>query len=176
MSPELTTLELRLRSPIEPLNATQTQLSPRERPECWSIQQIVEHLLLTYQLTSVTFEARLAKGTPTRARPSLGQRMGQFAMLKLGYFPYGRKAPETVHPAAPSILQSGREIAAVLRTDLERMDALIGRAELVFGRGTQAISHQILGPLTSQQWRKFHLIHGLHHLKQINRIRGERNV
>ena len=176
MSPELTNLELRLRSAIEPLNATQTQLSPTERPEGWSVQQIMEHLLLTYRVTCETFEARLAKGTPTRARPSVVQRLGQVLMLRLGYFPQGRRSPANVHPAVPSILQSGGEIATVLHRELERMDALISRAELTFGRSTQAISHQVLGPLTSRQWRTFHLIHGLHHLKQIDSIRKERKI
>src|ERR1700721_2221583 len=31
----------------------------------------------------------------------------------------------------------------------------------------------ILGPLTAGQWRKFHLVHGMHHVKQIRRLRGE---
>jgi hypothetical protein len=33
----------------------------------------------------------------------------------------------------------------------------------------------VLGPLSMQQWRKFHLIHGRHHLKQIARIRAEQH-
>jgi hypothetical protein len=31
------------------------------------------------------------------------------------------------------------------------------------------LDHVILGPLTVKQWKKFHLAHGLHHLKQIRR-------
>ena len=30
-----------------------------------------------------------------------------------------------------------------------------------------------LGPLSIDQWRKFHLVHGLHHVKQIRRLRSE---
>jgi hypothetical protein len=33
------------------------------------------------------------------------------------------------------------------------------------------LDHPILGPLTGGQWRKFHLVHGLHHVKQIRRLR-----
>jgi hypothetical protein len=36
----------------------------------------------------------------------------------------------------------------------------------------------MLGPLTAGQWRKFHLIHGRHHAKQIRRLSdlAERSV
>jgi hypothetical protein len=32
----------------------------------------------------------------------------------------------------------------------------------------------VLGPLTGAQWRKFHLVHGLHHQKQLLRLRAGR--
>jgi hypothetical protein len=34
----------------------------------------------------------------------------------------------------------------------------------------------ILGPLTIRQWRKFHLIHGRHHIKQIRAIRAAHHL
>ena len=176
MSPELAALELRLKVATEPLTAAQMQLTPTDRPDCWSIQQILEHLMLTYKLTCATFETRLAKAKPTRARPGMAQRLGQFTLIKLGHFPYGRTAPENVYPGSPSILQSGQEMAVTLHAELERLDVLISRAEVQFGLRTQAISHQILGPLTAQQWRTFHLVHGLHHLKQIGLIRRAHSV
>jgi hypothetical protein len=30
----------------------------------------------------------------------------------------------------------------------------------------------ILGPLTGAQWRKFHLVHGRHHVKQVLHLRA----
>jgi hypothetical protein len=35
------------------------------------------------------------------------------------------------------------------------------------------LDHLILGPLTAAQWRKFHWIHGRHHVKQILRLREQ---
>jgi hypothetical protein len=29
------------------------------------------------------------------------------------------------------------------------------------------MDHPFLGPLTASQWRKFHLVHGRHHARQI---------
>jgi len=52
------------------------------------------------------------------------------------------------------------------------MDDIIGRCEEKIGRGKKLLDHPILGPLTGTQWRKFHLVHGLHHVKQIRRLRG----
>jgi hypothetical protein len=51
------------------------------------------------------------------------------------------------------------------------MDALIEECAERFGRGSKLLDHPILGPLTAAQWREFHLIHGLHHRKQILRLR-----
>ncbi|MGZ7099671.1 MAG: DUF1569 domain-containing protein [Candidatus Angelobacter sp.] len=33
------------------------------------------------------------------------------------------------------------------------------------------MDHPVLGPLTAAEWRKFHLVHGLHHVKQIRSLR-----
>ena len=176
MSPELTTLEGLVTAKLLSLSAAQTQLTPLGRPDRWSIQQIVEHLLLTYRLTATSFETRLAKGTPTRATSTLRQRLGQFTLIRLGHFPSGHKAPAAVFPGTPSILHTGAEISTTLHATLERLDSLINQAEALFGPRSPAISHQILGPLTSQQWRCFHLIHARHHLKQIETIRKDHSL
>ncbi len=171
ISPNLTRLTSALTSIVEPLTLPQTQAHPPASPPRWSIQQILEHLLLTYNLTALTFDSRIAKSTPTKATPTLPQRLGQLALLNFGYFPAGRKAPHRVCPPNTPITPSdGPTLAALLTETLTRMDTLIAHAETLFGPDTQAISHQNLGPLTSRQWTRFHLVHGLHHLKQIQAI------
>jgi hypothetical protein len=35
------------------------------------------------------------------------------------------------------------------------------------------LDHPILGPLTAAQWMKFHRVHGMHHVKQMQRLRRE---
>jgi hypothetical protein len=54
---------------------------------------------------------------------------------------------------------------------IAEMDKLIGECEERFGSGRKLLDHPILGPLTGAQWRKFHLVHGRHHLKQIRALR-----
>ena len=51
-----------------------------------------------------------------------------------------------------------------------QIDELTRRGEELFG-DQSAVSHSVLGPLSMQEWRRFHLIHGRHHVKQIQAIR-----
>jgi hypothetical protein len=34
----------------------------------------------------------------------------------------------------------------------------------------------VLGPFSIEQWRKFHLVHGRHHVKQIRQRRAEGEI
>jgi hypothetical protein len=90
-------------------------------------------------------------------------------VLGFGYLPSGREAPAIARPRGASkekvLLEIGPAIAG--------MDDIIGRCEEKIGRGKKILDHPILGPLTAAQWRKFHLVHGLHHLEQIRRLRRE---
>jgi hypothetical protein len=158
------------------LEATQTQLRPPSRLDKWSIQQIVEHLLLSYSGTELALKARLAKRTPTRAKPVLLQRFGQYTLIHLGYFPRGRKAPPLVTPAPTTHPLSGEELIHAAAEHLTRVDILCTEAEKLFGASNRFASHMVLGPLSVNQWRRFQLIHGEHHLKQILAIRKAHNL
>jgi DinB superfamily len=158
------------------LDATQTQLHPPSRPNKWSIQQIIEHLLLSYSGTEMALNARLVKRAPTKAKPALLQRFGQYTLIHLGYFPTGRKAPPLVTPAPTTHPLSGEELTQAVAEHLTSVDALCAEAEELFGATNRCASHMILGPLSVNQWRRFQLIHGEHHLKQIVAIRKANNL
>ena len=170
MDPILQQLHNKIAHALEGLDCAQTQLVPPSSPDKWSIQQVVQHLCLTYAFTETAFEARLAKGTPTRARPTLQQHIGQYFLTTLGIFPRGRQAPRRVAPPQIITPVSGSELTHYSGEHLTRLDKLFNEAEALFGSG-RCISHMILGPLSIHQWRRFHLIHGRHHLKQIRAIR-----
>lgn len=171
MDPILHQLHKEIANTLDGLDSAQTQLVPPSSPDKWSIQQILQHLCLTYAFTETGFEARLGKGTPTRTRPTLQQRIGQFFIITLGIFPSGREAPERVAPPRITSPISGSDLAQYSADHLGRLDKLFNQAEALFGSG-RCISHMILGPLSVHQWRRFHLIHGRHHLKQIRAIRS----
>jgi hypothetical protein len=171
MNSDLLQLHRELTHSLRGLDDTQTQLRPPSRPNKWSIQQIVEHLLLSYTGTETAIKARLAKRTPTRATPSLLQHFGQYTLIHLGYFPTGRKAPPLVTPPPTSLPRSGEALAQAVAEHLARLNLLFTEAEDLFGATGRCASHMVLGPLSINQWSRFQLIHGSHHVKQILAIR-----
>jgi Protein of unknown function (DUF1569) len=176
MNATLRQLQSEITSALSGLDATQTQLSPTSHKHKWSIQQIVEHLLLTYSSTESVIDARLAKRTPTRATPTLTNRIFQYAVTRCGYFPTGREAPPLVTPQPTTHPLSGEELVLATDEHLTNLDLLFAEAENLFGPSSRCASHAVLGPLNISQWRRFHLIHGEHHLKQIASIRRARHI
>jgi hypothetical protein len=176
MNSTLHQLQREIADSLHSLDATQTQLRPPARPGKWSIQQIIEHLLLTYSSTETAINARLAKRTPTRAKPTLAHRVTQFAVTRCGYFPLGRDAPPMVTPQATTHPLSGEDLAQTATEHLAHLDRLFTEAENLFGPASRCATHAVLGPLNIGQWRKFQLIHGEHHLKQIAAIRKAHHV
>ena len=158
------------------LTPENTKLRPLARPEAWSMQQVIEHLLLTYGLASRIFEERLSKGRPSVRPVSARERFFQTVILDWGCFPPGRAAPELVRPELLSLPpMSGVELSSEVSSKLVEFNRLANTAESMFGQG-RCISHVILGLMSVPQWRSFHLVHGRHHLKQIARIRRDHHI
>ena len=168
-------LESELDRALAGLDCSQTQLRPTSHPEKWTIQQIVEHLLLTYRSTLGVLQQRIDKGTPTKAKPMLIQRLGQFTLISLGRFPHGRTAPAGVMPSSSSAPCTGDDLIVKMHAGLVPVDERSEEAQRLFGT-SRCASHLVLGPLSIPQWRRFHLVHGRHHIKQIQAIRREHQV
>lgn len=175
MHDDLQKLDTEVTRALRGLDARNTQATPFAHPEKWSIQQIVEHLLKTYRGSIPAIHARVDKRSATRAKPTLRQRAGQFFMITLARFPNGRVAPAAVSPALPATVQTGDELAFKVSAELRKLDEVTARGEHLFG-DRRAVSHIVLGPLSMAQWRRFHLIHGLHHVKQIRAIRRDHSL
>ena len=133
----------------------------------WSTAQVLEHLYLTYTGTVKGFERCLQEGKPLARTPVLKDRIRTLVVTGLGHLPEGRKAPERAQPRGMPADEVMREIGVRISV----MDDLIAQCEARFGRRTRVLDHPILGPLTARQWRKFHWVHGRHHVKQIQRLR-----
>lgn len=134
----------------------------------WCAAEIVEHLLMTYTATTGGLRKALAKGKPLGGTPTVKERLFQLVVLDIGYFPPGRRAPAMTIPKG---LQPGEVVHAVKQA-LPDMDAAITECEQRYGAGVKIADHPVLGPLTATQWRRFHLIHARHHMKQVGRLRG----
>jgi hypothetical protein len=137
----------------------------------WSAAEVLEHLYLTYTGTQKAFERCLKAGKPLAGIPTLKQRVSTAAVTEFGYFPKGRRSPDQVlpkgMPAEKVVADIGRQIAA--------MDEVIAKCEERYGSRIRVLDHPILGPLTARQWRKFHLAHGRHHVKQIWKMKTAEN-
>lgn len=162
-------LEAELTQTLAALDAAETAQTPPGVPHKWSIHQVIEHLLLSYASTHAIIALRLDKGTPTKAKPSLQQRLAQFVIITLGKFPAGRAAPPAVMPSAVETPANGKELASQVQSALARLRAQSAQAERLFGHRRFA-SHLVLGPLAAHQWQRFHLVHGRHHLRQIQAV------
>lgn len=88
-------------------------------------------------------------------------------MVGLGYLPEGRTAPKNTTPRG----LPPEQVLAEVSQKIAAMDAVIARAEEKYGKQTRLLDHPSLGPLRGQQWRKFHWVHGQHHVKQIRNLR-----
>jgi len=133
----------------------------------WSTAQVLEHLYLTYTGTVKGCERCLQAGKPLARTPLLKDHMKAFVVTGLGYLPNGRKAPERTQPRGMLVNEVTREIGP----RISAMDELITQCETRFGRRSRILDHPFLGPLTARQWRKFHWVHGRHHMKQIQELR-----
>ena len=124
---------------------------------------MLEHLVLSYTATTKGLLRAMEAGRPERSRRTFGHRMRIFYVLGLGRFPAGVEAPKQTVPRDGL----GSDPLRRFNDALVAMDASLADAERRFGHRTRVLSHPVLGPLTAQQWRRFHVVHGRHHFRQI---------
>ncbi len=135
----------------------------------WSAAQILEHLFLTYLHTNRGLARCLEQGAPLATRATLKDRLATLLVVNLGYFPGGRKAPERSVPRG----MAPEEVRQALAPELYKMSAGLDDCERKFGVRTKILDHPILGPLTADEWSKFHWVHGRHHARQIRERIGK---
>jgi len=167
VDPRLQKLQAQIASAIAGFSPQQFRAHP---PGKWCAAEVLEHLYLTYTGTQKGFERVAAAGQPitTIATQTWAQRWRTLVVVGFGYLPSGREAPPVARPRGlppeKVLSEIGPRIAA--------MDDIITRCELKFGKHSKLLDHPVLGPLTASQWRKFHLIHGLHHIKQLHHLQA----
>ncbi len=144
-------------------------LQLKQHPEGkWCVAEVLEHLYLTHRGTTKGLERCLAQGKPQARRRNLQDRIRTAVVVGLGYMPTGRKAPELSAPRG----MAAEDIVNAIGPQLKAMEDALSNCEAKFGSRARILDHPVLGPLTARQWRKFHWVHGKHHVKQIWRLRG----
>ena len=164
MDSRLDELQESLQSAVEGMSSEQLSWHP---PGKWCAAEVLEHLYLSYIGTIGGFARVMRSGKPLATRASMRQRALTLVVLGLSHIPAGLKAPPIVQPKGLPAEQVRREMGE----QIVAMDAIIGQCEARFGRRVRLLDHPILGPLNATQWRKLHVVHGQHHLKQLLRLR-----
>jgi hypothetical protein len=153
------------------LDAETAQLHPRGLSHLWSPQQVIEHLVLGYRLTTGSLETRLKKG---RASRHLGrtylQRSLQLMILSFGVLPEGMPPLEATVPVRGQFpAMDGGQLEELLRREIQTMDSALDACRHRFGMERVA-AHPWLGGLRVDQWRRFHVVHGLHQAAQLRSV------
>jgi hypothetical protein len=164
MDSRLEELKQAVESAVEGLSSEQLGWHPAEK---WCAAEVLEHLYLTYTGTIKGFSKVLESGKPLATPASMMQRMRTMVVVGFEHMPEGRKAPANTRPKG----LPGMKVRAEVGAKIVEMDAIIAQCEARFGRSSRLLDHPILGPLTAMQWRKFHFVHGRHHVKQLLRLR-----
>jgi len=164
MSPELERLKNEVAAAATGLTEEQLSWHP---PGKWCAAEVLEHLYLTYTGTIKGFQRAQAAGKPVVTPATWRQLVGKVIVVGFGHMPGGRQAPAMARPRG----LPREKVIAEIASKIEEMDETIRRSEQEHGVTTQLLDHPILGPLTGGQWRKFHLVHGRHHLRQIEALR-----
>ncbi len=164
MDPHLQILQGEIAAAVAGLSPEQLSQQP---PGKWCAAEILEHLYLTYTGTVKGFERVLGAGKPLASKPTLKQRGGTLVVVGLGYFPSGRETPAVASPRG----LPREKVLAEIGPKISEMDNVIALCEQKLGSARKLLDHPVLGPLSAPQWRKFHLVHGRHHLKQLHRLR-----
>jgi Protein of unknown function (DUF1569) len=135
----------------------------------WNSAQIVEHLGRSYGATAKKLELDLGAGGAPQVRPAkLSEWPARILVLQLGIFPCGRKSPAFAVPEG----DAGAVALAQALSGLERMEVAIAAAEQRWGSEQAIAMHFVFGPLSAEQWRKFHYLHGHHHVLQMRKRLG----
>jgi hypothetical protein len=147
-----------------------TEQQMRQHPEGkWDTAAILEHLALTYGSTARVMQKCLREGRPLATSATFRHRLARGVVLRLSYIPSGRKAPKQVVPSGIG----GKEATEMIYANLEKMDEAFAQCEQGFGTRCKIADHPVLGPIPIGGWRKFHVLHTLHHMKQIYALRRQ---
>lgn len=128
---------------------------------------ILEHLALTYSGTVKAMERVLGAGKPLARPATLKEGIATALVVEVGHMPGGRQAPEMTRPRGLPAEQS----VARIHDDFAAMRNALEQCGERFGASVKIANHPILGPLSVQQWCKFHWVHTRHHMKQVERLR-----
>ena len=161
-----------LKSALEPLaeqiaivSREEAQIPPLPGPGRWCAQQVMEHLMLTYELTTDSVSRQLKNGRVPKNHRSPLEFFLRMQTIGLGHMPDGVPAIRAFRPRdyAP---EDGPSIAVRFLRTAEEMDQQLVAARKKFG--IQACGeHPFFGVMRVDEWRRYHAVHAGHHRVQL---------
>lgn len=132
-------------------------------PGKWCAAQIAHHLAVGIDMSGRAFESRADKPPMTRRPRGAFALVADVLIMKVGWFPPGRKAPSQSLPAEhPDRAAVDEQFKAGVARFLE-----LERRLLPTRRHDLFVKHPVLGDLTLEEWMHFHVRHAAHHLRQV---------
>jgi len=166
VDPDLKKLRQEIASALAGMSSDELSWHPDGK---WSTAEILEHLYLTYTGTLKGLSRSTAAGQPVVAKTTWKNRMQCLVVLGFGHLPAGREAPKFSRPKG----LPRERVVAEIESQIAEMDRVLSEYAAKFGPRTKLLDHVFLGPFSVNQWRKFHLVHGRHHIRQIHKLRAE---
>jgi hypothetical protein len=148
---------------LAPLHGRAEEAWHAAPPGKWSPAEIVDHLATAMENSAKGFASRADKPPMTRRPLGMPQRVAQAVVLRMGWFPGRRVAPETTRPQAhPDRAATEAKLRRAVDAFLELERTLLpARATDLF------LKHPVLGDLTFAEFMCFHVRHAEHHRKQM---------
>jgi len=152
---------------IESVSLEEAQVHQLPGQGRWCAQQVLEHLILTYKLTSDSVSRQLKSGKVPKKKRGLLKFLLRVQTIGMGNMPDGVPAMREVRPEEFTP-EAGPVIAARFLKAAEDMDELLVAARKKFG--IQACGeHPFFGVMRVDEWRRYHAVHARHHSEQLMR-------
>jgi hypothetical protein len=142
----------------------EAQLSPDPEHHQWCAQQVMEHLLLSFQRSIVELKKRLASGNSPARRASLLQGILASQVCFWGHMPRGVFTSLAIRPGE-FVPQDGKQLAARFLAAAEDVNKVLDDCRLSFGMRPCGY-HPMYGPLRVEEWRVYHAVHCRLHQQQ----------
>jgi hypothetical protein len=160
---------------VATLSLREAQVAPAPGKDRWCAQQIIEHLMLTYQLTTDSVSRQLHSGRIPKNRRNVLEFLLRVQTIGIGYLPDGVPAIRAFRPVGFTP-EAGPAIAARFMASAEAMDVQLVAARRKFGIQVCG-EHPFFGVMRVDEWRRYHAVHAAHHAVQLrNAIRNARSL
>ena len=167
MHPVLKSALKPLAEKIESVSLEDAQVRPLPGQDRWSAQQVIEHLILTYKLTSASVAKQMASGRVPKNKRRMLEFVLRMQTIGLGHMPEGVPAMRAVRPEHFTP-EAGCDIAVRFMQAAEEMDELLVAARKKFGIQACGV-HPFFGIMRVDEWRRYHALHARHHAGQLER-------